>query len=435
MGGFVYSYIMEEGQPHVNPYSRFYTPQYPRSSVIVGPMVLRQTTSSRLEEPRQELDHGTELRTETIVEDSPELETSQHSPRSNTFVDLGYSSNPISVSGDGFRREQASNNSYQNRWYPELEVIRKYHDLCSLVYQISPERLNNSLHGPTLDIVEEHTLNILAYRVPKKMLILMCGRTAIAKFLRTLEREAHDSDAPQGYGAPLVQELRIPRSSSSHIGFKILISWMRRACHYEMMGAMQPIRVPKNLFAAVSLARTFDLLGLHRDACRVDNIIATTHFKRPIYPDELRSMWKCLPKDNKYLYGVVNIIRDQLERLETGTGKPLTEGVLEFMEENILFKDRVHNSEINDQYKPHFGREWCRYVGPNDTAEETTTRQHSELTSSVESNYTTLIPKKTADMEKSRSLQATLSSEKRKFGTLTIVLSKHREQSGPENEE
>ncbi|KAF2688886.1 hypothetical protein K458DRAFT_251443, partial [Lentithecium fluviatile CBS 122367] len=248
---------------------------------------------------------------------------------------------------------------YVSLGYLDIEEVRKYKDMRALLNYIHPDRLRNALKGPMLDIVEDTTEHVLAWRVPKMMLILICGRPAITKFLRTLERE----DGESSRGAPVQQELRIPRGTASHVGFRIMLSWMKGACYEASMGTTEPIRVPKNLFTAISLARTLDLFGLHRDACRVDNIIADHHFRRPIYPDEIAAVWKCLPRDNKYLFGIVNVLRERIKKFEDGKGKPLHKGVLAYLEENSGLSARVRDPEVNEQFKPFFGTKWCEFLG------------------------------------------------------------------------
>jgi len=338
--------------------------------------------------------------------------------QSEELLDAGYGSNESTY--DSCRSSLHAQPSLEPgaaRFYPDVDNVRKLHDMHSLLDHIQPDRLHSALYGPAVDVVEDGTNKILAYQVPKKMLILMCGRPAIAKYLRTLER----ADAAEGYGDPLQQELRIPHGTASHVGFKIVLAWMKRACYPKYTSTMEPIRVPKNLFAAISLARTLDLLGLHRDACRVDKIIANNHFKRPIYRDELASMWKCLPKDNKYLYGIVNKLRHRLDKIEQGRAKPLPEGVLEFLEENPELDARVGDPEVNDQYQPFFGREWCQYVSP--TEESKQTRRGMSATCHVN-----MVAKKKTSAEAGKQvsvgllfIEKSLQPEKKKFGVLRIV--------------
>jgi hypothetical protein len=240
--------------------------------------------------------------------------------------------------------------------YPDVESIRHLHCLHSLLGWILPERLHNSLYGPTLDIVEEGTRAPFAYRVPKKLLVLFIGRAVVSRYLRTLDRQ--DIENWEGY--PTLQELIIPRGAANHVGFKILIAWMKRACYYEKMDSIEPIRVPKNLFAAISLARLLVLFGLHRDASRVDNYIARKLYKRPLFIDEIRSIWKCLPKNSKYTYRMVEDIRAAI--IDEGYENKVrnVDEVLEFLEEQPDLKARVHSKDINDNFKPYFGTEWCK---------------------------------------------------------------------------
>ncbi|OAG01707.1 uncharacterized protein CC84DRAFT_214738 [Paraphaeosphaeria sporulosa] len=242
--------------------------------------------------------------------------------------------------------------------YPFPELIRPYHTLHSLLPYLQPARLENSVFGPKLDIVEEDTDYKFAVAVPKKMLVLFCGRNIVNRFLRTLERE----DNVNWQGLPVAQELRFPRHYTNHVGVKIMISWMHRACITPKKD-MRPIRVPKNTFAALSLSRALTAFGLHRDASRVDHTIATKHFKRWLGFDNIVSIWNCLPKDSKYVYRMVEDLRNQLDQYASGDTKALPDAdkVLEFLEQHPELLHRIHDKEYNDrqELRPFFGTEWC----------------------------------------------------------------------------
>ena len=238
--------------------------------------------------------------------------------------------------------------------YTDPESIREFLNLHSMLPFIQPARLRGSIFGPTLDLVEEQTGQKFAIAVPKKMLVLFCGRRIINRFLRTLERE----DNKNWRGGPVKQELRFPPNYTNHIGVKIIIAWMNQACH-KNLSEMKSIRVPKNLFAALSLSRALTAFGLHRDANRVDGYIATHHYKRPLYLNEMISIWNCLPKDSKYTYRMIEDLRKQRCRYEKGNKRALpdAEKVLEFLEQNHELKARVDDPDYN--IEPSFRTEWC----------------------------------------------------------------------------
>jgi hypothetical protein len=242
--------------------------------------------------------------------------------------------------------------------YPDPDLIRDFHSLHSLLPYIQPARLEHSTLGPKLDIVEEGTDHTFAIAVPKKMLALFCGRKFLKRFLRTLERE----DNVNWEGGPVAQQLRFPRHHTNHIGVKIVISWMLRACRTPKV-EMKQMRIPKNLFAAVSLSRALTTFGLHRDANRVDHFIATHHYKRPLYPDEMVSIWTCLPKDSKYTYRMVEDLRKNLSKYESGDTKALPDAVkvLKFLEQQPKLMARINDKDYNDseEFIPVFGTEWC----------------------------------------------------------------------------
>ncbi|KAJ4289691.1 hypothetical protein N0V90_011020 [Kalmusia sp. IMI 367209] len=243
--------------------------------------------------------------------------------------------------------------------YPDTDQIRNYLTLHTLLPWIQPERLRNAIEGPTLDILEEGTLHKFAVAVPKKMLVLFCGRKVIKKFLRTTARE----DDENWTGDPVTQELRIPPGFANHIGVKIMVAWMNRACRGQYKNKMKPVRVPKNTFAALSLSMAFTTFALHRDAARVDNFIADHHYKRPLFPDEIISIWNCLPKDSKYTYRMIENLRKQLVAYEDGNNKALPDAkkVVEFLENDPSLKARVDDKEFNnsERFLPFFGTDWC----------------------------------------------------------------------------
>ena len=287
--------------------------------------------------------------------------------RSEEFLEADYSAvDAGSELGISFPDEQPHVQFSAPRWYPDIEPVRGLCDLRGLLQHIQPARLHRAIYGPALDIVEENTDKVFAHKVPKKMLVLMCGRPAILKYVRTIER----TEVSPGNVVPLRQELRIPQGVASHIGFKIIIAWMKRACHPKYTQEMKSIRVPKNLFAAISVARTLFFLNLHRDSDRIDTIIANHHFRRPIYPDEVASVWNCLPKDSKYIYGIVNILRDRMNKATQYGSDELHKGLLKLFEDYPQLEARVRDAEVNDMHKPVFSREWCKYIPPSEVAEK-----------------------------------------------------------------
>lgn len=250
----------------------------------------------------------------------------------------------------------------QNGWkfpeYPDPELIRPHHTLLSLLPYLSPERLAGSRYGKKLNIVEEGTGHLFAVAVPKKMLVFFCGRNTISRFLRTLERE----DNEHWQGGPVAQELQFPRHYVNHIGIKIVISWMHRAC-VTPTKAMRAIRIPTDTFLALSLSRALTAFGLHRDASRVDHVVALKHFSRGLDFDNIVTIWNCLPKDSKYVYRMVKDLRKRLDRYNHGdkTALPEAEQVLEYLEQQPALMHRVQDQEYNErrEFRPFFGTEWC----------------------------------------------------------------------------
>jgi hypothetical protein len=174
----------------------------------------------------QELQEN-ESETEEMDSDEHKDHDDDDGYHSEDLVEAGYGSNDSTYESGSSPQlarpflAQSPHMPHPARYYPDVESIRKLHDMRGLLDHIQPDRLNNALAGPTFDVVEDGTNKVLAYQVPKKMMILLCGRSAITKHLRTLERE----EVSRGYGKALQQEMRIPRGAASHVGFKIILAW------------------------------------------------------------------------------------------------------------------------------------------------------------------------------------------------------------------
>ena len=250
------------------------------------------------------------------------------------------------------------------RTYPNPDTIRHLHTLHSLLPHIQPERKLHSLSGPALNIIEADTLTILMYGVPKKLLVLFLGRPIVAKFLRTTPR--HDNT--------VAQELWLPPGTASRISLKILVCWMARACQPHTMHDMQQLRIPQNTFAACSLAQTMEVLGLYKDALRVDMGISRNHFLRPIFARELEALWRCLGEESRYVYGAIKVVGRRLEAFERG-GKENFRGLedmLDMLEAYPELKRRVRDMEENEKFRPSFGTEWIRRLSRSTLESQTT---------------------------------------------------------------
>ncbi|KAH7073477.1 concanavalin A-like lectin/glucanase domain-containing protein [Paraphoma chrysanthemicola] len=189
--------------------------------------------------------------------------------------------------------------------YPDVDEIRRQNTLQSLLPLIPPERTRNAFQGPRLDIVEAGTDVVFATHVPKKMLVLFLGREVVNKFLRTIERV----DNEDWSGPPTVQVLRIPQGLGSAAAFKILFSWMFRACAFHSVQDVRDFKVPQNTYAACTLAQILGLFKLQHDARRVEYAIMNNHFKRPIHANDFEVLWNCLGENNRFVCAMVNAIR------------------------------------------------------------------------------------------------------------------------------
>ena len=251
--------------------------------------------------------------------------------------------------------------------YPDPEDIRHLHTLHSILPYIQPERKLNALDGQTMNIVEQDTGTVFAYHVPKKLLVLFLGRKVVTKYIRTAEREENGDWSSR----PILQELRIPRGFGSKAAFRVLVSWMIRACQrqHRTMGQMRQFRVPQNTLTACTLAQILTLFGLHKDALRVDHTISKEHFTRPIFPVELEALWNCLGENNRYVCAAIKVVGQRLRVYEIGSTRqhPMWEEMVQLLEEYPPLKDRVRDLELNELYQPTFGTEWCKNLndGPH----------------------------------------------------------------------
>ncbi|KAJ8114227.1 hypothetical protein OPT61_g3847 [Boeremia exigua] len=259
--------------------------------------------------------------------------------------DAGYSVQDASygILYDSYADEQSS-----QRWYPDPESIRHNHTLHGLLPHVQPERKLNALSGLQVDIVEGHTGNVLCRAVAKKMLVLFLGRRTVSKFLHTVQRE----DNEIWKGLPIHQILILPHKVASAASITILVSWMIRACKSATIHTMKQVRIPSNLFAACSLAQTLEMFGLHRDAYRMDTAISQQFLKRPVHAVEVETLWRCLGESNRYVYGCVKAIVSQ--SLQTR----MIEEFDNLAERCPRLYARLHDSALNEEYRPRFGREW-----------------------------------------------------------------------------
>ncbi|OAL55291.1 hypothetical protein IQ07DRAFT_595012 [Pyrenochaeta sp. DS3sAY3a] len=244
--------------------------------------------------------------------------------------------------------------------YPDPDRIRHLHTLHSILPYIQPERKLHSLDGPVMDIVEQDTGNVFAYAIPKKVLVLFLGRRILNKFIKTLERE----DTSTWSGGPTKQILCLPRGHSSKAAIQILLAWMIRACQRHTMGIMRQITIPANTFAACSLAQTMELLGLHKDALRVDTFIAHNHFTRPVYASELESLWNCLGERSRYVYAAVRAVGARLQAYEHGEKGVFADAdnIMDLLRRESRLGKRVWDPQLNEKFRPEFGMKWMQYL-------------------------------------------------------------------------
>ena len=243
--------------------------------------------------------------------------------------------------------------------YPDPEAIRQHHNLISFISHVNPDRLSNARYGKKVDIVEEHTDLIFANEVPKKLLVLFCGRHFVSKHIRTVE--------PGENGKDVKQILQLPVHRVNHIGIKIMLSWMMSACNPQNMGKVTKLHCPKRLFCAISLARTLDMFGFHWDASHIDYLISTHLFNRPLFSDQIKPIWSCLPKNSKYTYRMVKSLRAALVLLEQGDKTALgdPDAVKELLHEIPNLKARIEDPELDNAFKPFFGSDWCERAAEN----------------------------------------------------------------------
>jgi hypothetical protein len=237
--------------------------------------------------------------------------------------------------------------------YPDPEEIRHLHTLFDLLPHIDPRRRFNGLSGASVDIVEQDTGTVFAFHVPKKMLVLFLGRKHVEKFIRTADRSE---------GSPKIQNMSLPRSIASTSAIKVLIAWMTRACRPEHDGLIRQFKVPKNTFAACSLAQTLTMFGLHKDALRVDSLIAYNNFRRTIFADELSALWKCMGANNRYVYAAIRAVGGRLRAYEANSSEKhkSQEEILQLLGDYPALEARVRDLDLNEKHRPTFSTDWCK---------------------------------------------------------------------------
>jgi hypothetical protein len=290
-----------------------------------------------------------------------------------TFADLRHESDEQCDSYDLFQHsypKQASvaradhaRHTSSRCTYPDPEDIRHLHNLLDLLPHIDPGRRFNGLSGASVDIVEQDTGTVFAHHVPKKMLVLFLGRKHVVKFIKTADRSE---------GSPKIQNMTLPRGIASTSAIKILIAWMIRACRPEYDSLIRQFGVPRNTFAACSLAQTLTLFGLHKDALRVDSFVANDHLKRTIFADELAALWKCMGENNRYVYAAIKAVSRRLRAYEADASEKhkSQEEIVQLLEQCPALKARVRDLYVNERYRPTFRTEWCKNLPEGHTRAE-----------------------------------------------------------------
>jgi hypothetical protein len=200
---------------------------------------------------------------------------------------------------------------------------------CLLIDAIGKE------NNPLLDFVEEGSERVLLRDVPKQMLEIFLGRRNLAKFVCALELDDN--------GVPILEEIRLPQFSTSHIALKIMVAWMHRACRQRQ--GLHQIAVPDNLFAAITLARTLRLFGREIDAQAVDHAMSEHHYNKPLDVGQLKPVWNFLPKHSQYVARVIEMLKYQLKeyaRAEDRTKFPQVPRLCEFIDGHPDLRNRVY---------------------------------------------------------------------------------------------
>jgi hypothetical protein len=251
------------------------------------------------------------------------------------------------------RRADFARHTNSRCTHPDPEDVRHLHTLLDLLPHIDPGRRFNGLSGASVDIVEQDTGKVFAHHVPKKMLVLFLGRRNILRFIKTADRSK---------SSPKIQNMTLPRGIASASAIKILIAWMTRACRPEHDGLIRQFNVPRNTFAACSLAQTLTLFGLHKDALRVDSFIAHNNFKRTIFADELAALWNCMGENNRYVYAAIKAVSSRLRAYEADASEKhkSQEEIVQLLDEYPALEARVRDLDVNEGYRPTFSTEWCK---------------------------------------------------------------------------
>jgi hypothetical protein len=243
--------------------------------------------------------------------------------------------------------------AHVDRRHPDLDNIRRQDSLINFITKIPLYRRFLSLGGPTVDIVEEITGEILCKAVPKSMLVLVFGRPEVSMHLFTVNRDDHEMN-PRGY--PRTQKFLVGAQETSADAWRILVAWMKRACGdpSRRNEKLMELQVPDSLFVAVKLACTLRYMGLCIDADRIDSAIINNHLKRPLHLASVKAIWKSVPKDSKYTWRIIEVLKEQysLPIVQARELLPDHTEMTEWLHGNPELRARMWQPGLNDVFKP-----------------------------------------------------------------------------------
>ncbi|KAF2006114.1 hypothetical protein P154DRAFT_615493 [Amniculicola lignicola CBS 123094] len=225
-------------------------------------------------------------------------------------------------------------------------------DLLSIAKQYSTEELADVWRSSRLDIVEQHTHNVLLRSVPKRMLCLFLGNERYYSLLRTVDEHGRlypkvkDRYAATQNSVWPRQLLVIPHGTTHHIGWKILVAWMDRACSEQTLFKIHAIKTPEEHFPAACLARTFRFLDFHADAHRVESAILRRLNQHPMPLADMKSVYNCFPDEDLFMYQLVEHLARRIYGYQRGDDAALANvfWVERFVCENPKLKEWVQHA-------------------------------------------------------------------------------------------
>ncbi|KAF2734199.1 hypothetical protein EJ04DRAFT_564478 [Polyplosphaeria fusca] len=188
-----------------------------------------------------------------------------------------------------------------NWTYQNVDELRTRSNLYEFATALDPSRRNNAILGLHIDIIDGISGHMIMPKVPKKLLMLFCGRDVLNPFLKTLSR--YEKSA---------QQLRVPQSVAMQYGFHAVIGWMIHACQLPTTTSLRPIENPRNLFHTICICIVLDFFKLYRDRARMDVEVWKLMTNSRLYANQVKQVWDYVPRNSRYTFRLVRYLANVL---------------------------------------------------------------------------------------------------------------------------